>query len=178
MAGAIASAARYSARREGRRFGTLVHNLLSRVEWSGPAALDSLEQFFRRTLPRPDEWETAALQSVRRCLTDPAIAAALTLHAPEAVLWRERPFEAVIAGQLVSGVFDRVTLTGDRVQLLEFKTDALRDDQASLTAAIVRHSRQTQLYRAALQQLTGLPPASITATFLFTSLPRLVTAPD
>lgn len=175
---AIPSAARYSARREGRRFGTLVHSLLSRVEWSGPGALDALEQFFRRTLPRPDESETAALQSVRRCLTDPAIAAALAASSPDAVLWRERPFEAVIAGQLVSGVFDRVTLTAGRVHLLEYKTDALRDDQTSLTAAIARHSRQTQLYRAALQQLTGLPPASITASFLFTSLPLLVAAPD
>ena len=170
---ARASSARSAARREGRRFGTLVHALLSRVEWSGVGAMETVEQFFHRTMPQPEEWQTAALATVRRCLSDATIAHALARPAPDAVLWRERPFEAVIAGEVVSGVFDRVTIAGGRVQLLEFKTDQLQEDAAALAAATARHARQTELYRAALQQLTGWP---VEARLIFTAATAVTTA--
>lgn len=170
---ARASSARSAARREGRRFGTLVHALLSRVEWSGAGAMETVEQFFHRTMPQPEEWQSAALQTVRRCLSDATIAHALARPAPDAVLWRERPFEAVIGGEVVSGVFDRVTIAGGRVQLLEFKTDQLQDDAAALAAATARHARQTELYGSALQQLTGLP---VEARLIFTAATAVTTA--
>jgi len=170
---ARATSARSATKREGRRFGTLVHALLSRVAWSGPAAMEAVEQYFRRTLPQPEEWQRAALETVRRCLGDAAIAKALAQPAADAVLWRERPFEAVIEGAAISGVFDRVTIAGGRVQLLEFKTDHVADTPAALTAAAQRHARQTGLYGAALRQLTGLP---VEAALLFTAPGRLQAA--
>lgn len=167
------SSSRYTARREGRRFGTLVHALLSRVEWSGPGAMEEVEQFFRRTIPQPEAWQAAALQTVRRCLSDATIAQAFAWPGAEAVIWRERPFEAMIAGELISGVFDRVTIAGGRVQLLEFKTDQLDDTPSALAAATERHGRQTGLYRAALVKLTGLP---VEGLLIFTALGRCVPA--
>ncbi len=166
---ARASASRYAAHREGRRFGSLVHALFSCVEWSGPGAIEAVEQFFHRTLPQPDEWQRAALETVRRCLQDAEIAHRLARPAPEAVLWRERPFEAVIGGEWISGVFDRVTIAGGRVLLLEFKTDHLKDEPGDLAAATQRHARQTTLYRSALEKLTGLP---VEAVLVFTGALR------
>lgn len=170
---ARSSSSRYAARREGRRFGTLVHTLLSRVEWSGPGAVEAVKQFFRRTIPQPGEWQSAALQTVRRCLNDATIARALAEPGPDAVLWRERPFEAVIEGEVISGVFDRVTIFDGHVQLLEYKTDQLDGTPASLASAAERHARQTGLYRAALERLTGLP---VEGMLIFTAAGRCVPA--
>jgi ATP-dependent helicase/nuclease subunit A len=166
---ARASAARFSAHGEGRRFGSLVHLLFSRVEWSGPGAMESVEQFFRRTLPQPEDWQFSALETVQRCLQDREISRALAQPAPDSVLWRERPFEATIEGKLVSGVFDRVTISGGIAQLLDFKTDRIDDSPEALAAASSQHARQTQIYRAALEKLTGLP---VQASLLFTAVNR------
>ena len=83
-------------------------------------------------------------------------------------------------GERISGVFDRVTITyssagqPQAAHLIECKSDQLRDEPAAIARAVARHSQQTQLYCAALRQLTGLPPEKITASLLFTALPRLI----
>ncbi len=164
-----------AARREARHFGTLVHTLFSRVEWGGDEAA---REFFTRTMPSPENWQARALDTVRRCLRDPGISRVFAKPAGETALWRERPFEAVIEGECVSGVFDRVTVTSGAAHLIEFKTDQLRDEPDAIKSAVGRHSHQTQLYRAALQQLTGLPAAKINVSLLFTALPRIVALDD
>lgn len=169
-----------TARHQSRRFGTLVHALFSRIEWLGRDSLPMLNRHFTRTFPSPEEWQSAALHAVRRCLADPAIKPALTRRSPGDVLWRERPFEAVIDGALVSGVFDRVTIEHDAggqpvsAKLIEFKTDHLVDDTGAIRRAATHHSRQMQLYRAALQQITGLPADKVSAALVFTAVPRLI----
>jgi ATP-dependent helicase/nuclease subunit A len=170
------SPARFAARREGRRFGTLVHTLLSKVKWSGPRAEEEVTREFQKIIPHPAEWERAALRMVCECLRDPAVARTLAPVAPDDIVWRERPFEAVIGDECVSGVFDRVALSGGGAHLIEYKTDRLPNDGA-IREAVARHTRQTQIYRAALRQLTGLPDQNIRATLLFTSVPRLVEVP-
>lgn len=160
-----------AGRREARRYGTLVHELFSRVEWGGA---DAAEEFFARTTPSPEDWQSRALNAVRRCLMDPEVSCGFVQPERGAVLWRERPFEAVIEGGCFSGIFDRVTVTADGAHLLEFKTDVLRDEPAALENAVARHARQTHLYRVALQRLTGLPAEKITMSLVFTALPRLV----
>ena len=135
-------------------------------------------EFFTRSIPSPEDWQSRALDNVRRCLHDPGILRAFTKPAERAVLWRERPFEAVIEGERVSGIFDRVTVTTAAAHLIEFKTDHLRDEPDAIQSAIARHSRQTHLYRAALQQLTGLPVGKINVSLLFTALPRIVAVDD
>lgn len=167
------AAVRYTAKREGRRFGTLVHMLLSRVEWADVAAEEEVVRYWKAIIPHPEEWQTAALQTVRNCLREAAVVKALARPSPDAVLWRERPFEAMIEGKCVSGVFDRVTLSGGGAQLIEYKTDELKEG-ATMGEAVARHARQTQIYRAALRQLTGLEEENIRTTLLFTSLNRLV----
>ncbi len=168
-----AGLAKLASRQDARRFGTFVHALLSRVEWSDTQPVKEVDAFFARTMPAPESWQTNALETVRRCLKSPEVSRAFAKPDQHSVVWRERPFEAVIDGQCISGVFDRVTLTPGGAHLIEFKTDSLRDSPAALASAIAAHARQTSLYRAALQQLTGLPAEKITASLLFTSLPRL-----
>jgi len=171
-------------RRESRRFGNFVHALLSRVEWAESDPLNTVRETFRRLCPAPEDWHTAALSSVERSLADPVIRRAFSRPGGAAVLWRERPFEAVINGERVSGIFDRVTAGMDAAghpvaaHLIEFKTDQLRDSADAISAAVTRHARQTRLYRAALGQLTGLPFSGITVSLLFTALPRLVTCEE
>jgi hypothetical protein len=166
---------RFDSRWEFRRYGTFVHALLSRVEWSGNSCLTAVEGWFARTCPAPEKWQTEAMECVRRCLGERAVAEALARPAGRVTLWRERPFETVIGGVHVSGVFDRVTIRHDAAGrplsacLLEFKTDHLGSDESAVRNAVARHERQTQLYRAALSRLTGLSPDKVTGLLLFTS---------
>jgi ATP-dependent exoDNAse (exonuclease V) beta subunit len=93
---------------------------------------------------------------------------------------REQPFELLLEGRWVSGVFDRVALRGDggggerQAEILDFKSDRV-DDEASLNRAVESHRAQMQLYRKALAHITGIPPDRISTLLLFTSSPRIVT---
>lgn len=132
---------------EAREFGRTVHALFAEVTW-----LDgSWDEALREKLAVQGE----AGAEVWACLQAPALAA-LWAPVPGAELWRERAFEAVIAGVWITGVFDRVVVERDangkalRAAVYDFKTDERIDGAAE------RHARQLELYRAAAAQLTGL----------------------
>ncbi|HWB01630.1 MAG TPA: UvrD-helicase domain-containing protein [Verrucomicrobiales bacterium] len=170
----------FALQRQRRRTGTFVHTLFSRVEWAGSDTPALLTKFFNSICPRPEAWQTAALRSVLQCLSNPDASRAFARPSVSALVWRERPFEAVIDGECISGVFDRVIIEHDTAgtpvsaHLIEYKTDQLKDTPAAIGSAAARHVRQTALYRAALAKLTGLPASAVTASLLFTSLTRLI----
>ena len=106
------------------------------------------------------------------CFNNAAIAAHFMADA-KAEVWRERAFEVVLDGKLCSGVFDRVVLRANYVEIVDFKTDRVQDE-AELTVAVERHRSQLDWYRRVLMQMNGLAADQITCRLLFTHIQRLV----
>lgn len=148
--GVLPAGALFSLKPSGdaREFGRTVHALFAEVAWMGGCVEDALREKLM------GQGEAGA--EVLACLQAQELATVWT-RVPEADLWRERAFEAVIDGVWITGVFDRVVVQRDgagkavRAAVYDFKTDETTD------GAIERHGRQLELYRAAVAQLTGLP---------------------
>ena len=82
-------------------------------------------------------------------------------------LWRERAFDVVLDNEMISGVFDRVHVYGDRAEIIDFKSDRVRDD-LSLEQAAEKYAPQMKTYRQALTKLTGWPESTIRCCLVFT----------
>jgi ATP-dependent exoDNAse (exonuclease V) beta subunit len=125
---------------------------------------------------RLGEEEGPALVEARACLADPALADLWTRPpGPRSEVWRERPFEIVLDGTWVSGVFDRVVVeraesgAAIRADVYDFKTDR--------TESPARHAGQLDLYRRSVALLTALPPAAVSAELVYTASRRRITTP-
>jgi ATP-dependent exoDNAse (exonuclease V) beta subunit len=176
----------FSAGREpGRRLGTCVHELFAEIEWLRP--WDEVQaRWLERGLVSPEDLaegaegvEAEACLMVRRVLESEAGREIFAPAIREAEVWRERPFDLVMDGEWVSGVFDRVMVRrdgGGRVVsawIVDFKTDEV-PDEASLKAKREGYGPQIRLYRAALSKLTGLAQDKIRAVLIFTRLSQIV----
>ncbi|MFL2905401.1 MAG: UvrD-helicase domain-containing protein [Limisphaerales bacterium] len=149
--------------KEAAQFGDAVHAVFEQIEWYTDEAEELLDG------------DAEAVAMVRTCLEESEIQEHFTAD-PEAVVWRERRFGVVLDGEFCSGVFDRVVLWPDRAEIVDFKTDMVRD-AVDVEAAVARHQSQLDWYRRVLVLMTGLAPEQITCRLLFTRLPRLVTVP-
>jgi ATP-dependent helicase/nuclease subunit A len=144
-------------------FGASVHALLAQVEW-----LD--------TFAPTQEWSGSAGEVAKSCLAEAGLAE-VWVRPPTsagAEVWRERPFEVVLDGAWVTGVFDRVVVEYEakgrarRATVYDFKTDA------DGTRALSRHAAQLKLYRLACARLTGLLQTQVACKLVLTGQRRLV----
>ncbi|MFN7561195.1 MAG: UvrD-helicase domain-containing protein [Prosthecobacter sp.] len=159
-------------REPGRRLGTLVHELLARVEWDRD--LSVLEPLWAASgLLRGEPVEEIALRMVREVLASPELVAVFTKPSPEAQVWRERSFDMIHNGNWISGTFDRVIVGRDFARLIDFKTDDLSAEGA-LEEKMKGYAPQIALYRQAIALLTGLPLEKVSCELLFTRQGRLV----
>ena len=146
--------------RRAMAFGSEVHQLLEAITW-----LDEQPP----TLP-----DNAAGESAKRLLEADSTRKYFMREGRDIRLLREQAVDAVIDGQWISGVIDRLHLHCDangavtRVEIIDFKTDAL-DDTATLAAT---YAEQLQAYRKCLQQLH--PDAQISCVLLSTHLAEAV----
>jgi len=160
-----------STRSDAASLGREVHRLFAQVEWR-----DNLAALPEQALSKSGDVvgardraqltaEASAL--VAACLAAPALAQVWECR-PNAELWRERRFEAIIGEQWVTGVFDRVIVeraeSGEPLcaEVYDFKTD---EDSAG---AAERHAPQLGLYRAAVAQLTGLAENNVRSFLVLT----------
>ena len=95
-------------------------------------------------------------------MTDESLAKRLAKPEADVQLLRERTFDIVLAGEMVSGVFDRVHLFADQAVIIDFKTDKAGEE------AVDQYRPQLELYRSALAKLTGLEESAISCQLLFT----------
>lgn len=145
--------------------GTRIHEALSRIAW--------LEPPFRQ----PDEIDPADVDLASASdLRD-----ALTRPAELADLWRERSFEVILDGRWVSGTFDRVAFTGSgaelRAEIMDFKTNRMHAGESTdefRKRMTDTYAPQMELYRQALQQLTGMASGRIIAALLLTATQECV----
>lgn len=135
--------------------GTAVHEILARIEWSGT--------------PPPDlsECPKDAAKLLRDFLAGP-VAAEVFRHPPGQVeLWREQPFDVLLEGQWVSGIFDRVVIhhspegTPVSAEIFDYKTDHGTDTEIE-----TRYAGQLEAYRQSAARLVNLAPEAITTKIL------------
>jgi ATP-dependent helicase/nuclease subunit A len=104
-------------------------------------------------------------------IADPRFAA---LFSPEAL--GEAPIAATVGGAVIAGTVDRLLVSDDRVQVVDFKTG--RRAPASAAEIPVYHLRQMAAYVAALRVI--FPGRTVEAGLLYTAGPTLfaLTADD
>lgn len=133
----------------GRRFGTLVHNMMRDVPLDAdPAAIRTLADWNARLLGASDDEKASAVEAVAGALAHPLLErarAASRCH-------REYPLVLPLEdGRLLEGVIDLAFVENGEWRIVDFKTDA---DTAERKA---QYQRQLQWYSYALTRLTGMP---------------------
>jgi ATP-dependent exoDNAse (exonuclease V) beta subunit len=159
-----------------RRRGTLMHAWLQQVQWLDEGEPDDATLLAQPAARAFDESDMPALlREFRAMLRRPAVRQALVRPAcaPGASLdlWRERPILVRLDQQLLQGVIDRAVIHRDSagkavgVDLLDFKTDRVRDDDDAQRLA--DHYRpQLRAYREALQTMLHLPREAVQVSLL------------
>ena len=169
-------------RNAGADFGTEVHARFAEVEWVEPGTIESWRAAWIAT-----GGAGAAAEEALACLAAPALAEVWTRPQPveaggSVEVWRERPFETVLDGAWVTGIFDRVVVERNaggrsvRATVIDFKTDRLYD-AGEIVAATARHAAQLNLYRRVVATLAGVAPRDVHCQLVFTRLRCAVTVP-
>jgi ATP-dependent exoDNAse (exonuclease V) beta subunit len=144
----FASAVQGAAGRGGRRFGALVHAVLSEAPLGARGEeVRRLAELHGRVFGAPEEEVAAAREAVARALAHPLIAAARSARRCH----REYPVTLKLAnGGVMEGVIDLAFVAERKWTVVDFKTDAdVADNRA-------RYQRQIQWYVHALRELTGM----------------------
>jgi ATP-dependent exoDNAse (exonuclease V) beta subunit len=154
------------------KFGTGVHELLSNVEWGTASEIARFAAQWKEA--GPEGMEALA------CLRAPALGDVWRPR-ENAEVWRERPFEIVLEGVWLTGVFDRVVLeriggSAQRVTVFDFKTDRIGSADA-IDAAVARHAAQLNEYRRIAAVLAGVPESAVRCELVFTQSQQRVVVP-
>ncbi len=155
----------------GRDFGSLVHRLLEWIplEDAGVDAGDRVRNMATALAPTfglDPEAATRAAEQVERALGLPVLERAR--HASR--VWREMSLWFPDGEHLVEGKVDLVFEEEGQLVVLDYKSDAITDEQALAQAA--HHAPQLQLYGRGLAQALGQPVRE--RLVLFTALGRTV----
>lgn len=160
-------------------FGSAVHGLFERIGWLEDTDIRRIVDEWVAVSDLPEPMKRSAARHLALALETREVRDVLSRPAGPAELWIEKGFETVVRNRLVSGVLDRVTLHINddgkplRADILDYKTDEVGQPGALETAVDV-YRPQLVLYRDAVSRLLGLPRKQVSASILFTSLPRLV----
>lgn len=157
-----------------RDIGHLVHAMMEDITWSDEIDWQPLESDWRDRHGDAPNFDSLLAQ-MREFLTAPAVQTALARPEGPVELWREKPFEILLANEWVSGVFDRVVIQRDSAgravaaTVLDYKTDRV-STEAEIATAVEFHRPQIESYRAVLQQIFKLPPENVQGYLLFTQV--------
>jgi ATP-dependent helicase/nuclease subunit A len=159
-------------------FGTLIHELLAKVEWTETADPEAILGSWTSSKIVDENVRRDAEAQFRRLLAAPEVRSALGRPAGTVDLWREMRFELVDGGAWISGAFDRVIVFRDgagnatRATLMDFKSSRITEErEMEEKASDYRH--QLDLYRRALSVILKIPETSVDVRILFTRPARL-----
>jgi ATP-dependent helicase/nuclease subunit A len=155
----------------GRDFGSLVHRLLEWVPLEDVEAgredrVRAMAEALAPSFGLDAEAAGRAARQVERALGLPVLERARRA----ARVWRELALWFPDGAHLVEGVVDLVFEEGGQLVVVDYKSDAIAEDQALAQAA--HHAPQLQLYGRGLAQAAGLPVGE--RLVLFTALGRTV----
>lgn len=148
---------------EGRRFGTAIHSAFEMIGW-----LDEGEA----TVPPPELRKT-----MEGVLSVPEIRELFSRNGENIALFREQRIEAVLEGDWLSGVIDRLHVhraadgTATKVEIIDFKTDRVDSTQELMA----RYAGQMEAYRRALQAIH--PEAEVRCILVSTALNQQIPLP-
>ena len=135
--------------------GTTVHEVLAGIEWSDSPPPDLA------TCPKD------AAKLLGDFLAGPLAAEIYQRPSDPVELWREQPFDVLLDGQWVSGIFDRVVIHRSSegqdlsATILDYKTDHGSNEEIES-----RYAGQMETYRQSAARLLNLPPEKITTRIL------------
>jgi ATP-dependent helicase/nuclease subunit A len=158
----LASAARAPDRPRGKRFGTLVHNLMATAALDAPdRELGTLAVAIGRLVSATDDEARAAAVAARAALNHPMMERARVAQR-KGLLHREVPITLRLSeastenagAELVDGIIDLSFEEDGIVQVIDYKTD----DPAAMTSEHLNVYRaQVTLYVRAILAATGRP---------------------
>ena len=134
----------------GRAFGLLVHRILEWIPLDDADAAEAMAASLAPQFGLSPKRAGHAAEHVRRVIELPVIGRARTAER----LWRELSLWFPEADQLLEGKIDLVFEEDGQLVVLDYKTDAITEDQLLQQAG--HHARQLQLYGRGLTQATGL----------------------
>lgn len=141
------------------RVGRAVHAAIQSLPWEAEAALiESAARAQAVAEAVPDRWREVA-ELTRAALN--SAAAGRARGASRAL--REVPFAVEIGGGLVEGFIDLVIESAGGIEVVDWKTDAVRPDE--VLGRLEDYRLQAGLYALALETVTGKRPARITYVF-------------
>jgi ATP-dependent exoDNAse (exonuclease V) beta subunit len=155
----------------GRDFGSLVHRLLewAPLEDAAPGRAGRVSAMAEALAPSFGQGAAAAERAARqveRVLAMPLVERAR--RAPR--VWRELQLWFPDGAELVEGIVDLVFEEDGQLVVVDYKSDAIAEEQAVAQAA--HHAPQLQLYGRGLAQASGLPVRE--RLVVFTALGRAV----
>jgi ATP-dependent helicase/nuclease subunit A len=159
------------AQRIAMRRGVLIHRLLERLPDIPRAerAPSAAAWLARQASDLDPSTRTAMLEQALAVLDTPGFA---DIFGPAALA--EVPLCATVDGVVIAGTADRLVVTRDAVQVVDFKTT--RRPPACLAHVPVPTLRQMAAYVAALEAI--YPGRSIRAALLYTQTPQLIELPQ
>lgn len=161
------------------QFGSAIHALFEQIEWIEDADADALVERWQSMTDVSGKVARDAVAQFRYAFAQPEVQAALARPDQPVQLWREKRFHFIQDDRLVSGVFDRVTVTiinaaPAAATILDYKSDQV-ESEAKLQAAVGRHRDQLNLYRNALSHILSIPRDTIACRLLFSRPGRVIT---
>jgi len=123
--------------------GTEIHEVLSRIGWDqGKADLGSCSSEARRLL--------------EVFLKTPGAKALFARPGEDWDLWNEKPFDLVLGGKWISGIFDRVHIRRDGGKPVEARIYDYKTNRSTPDAIAGEYQGQMEQYRQAAASLLGL----------------------
>jgi ATP-dependent helicase/nuclease subunit A len=160
-------------------FGTAVHELFERMEWLDEAHIEKIIRDWMKISPLRSALKSRVMAHFQSVLKDPGVREILSKPDGAAELWREKPFELIVGGKWISGIFDRVVIRKDAkgkpvsAIVLDYKSNHIHgeDDIKALTE---QYTPQLALYGWVLSSMLGLKPSAVRRCLLFTKTARIV----
>ena len=152
---------------QGAMRGTAVHRVMECLDFAAIADIDTSDAgavcaFVKQELDRmlangqlPGEWYALVIPEMIEAFVESPIAPRMAAAAVRGDLYRERPFvmqhqmEASGETVLVQGIIDVFWMENDKIILLDYKTDRVKQAQELL----MRYQTQLQLYADALSRV-------------------------
>jgi len=167
----VASRVFTSTMRERREFGSAVHAAFEKIEW-----MDNVDDI---TSLLPADTPPDVTEHVIKCLHQPEIAGLFKRPSGRCEIWREQPFEILLEGKWISGVFDRVVISMDNdgkpesAAIIDYKTNRI-DLPEKLDEWTEHYRTQLDTYRKAIVRLVRLLPEKIQMFLVFTDAGRVI----
>ena len=134
---------------KGTAFGSLVHDVLERIESAEGLELESLIDNLRTKHNIAQDEAQQAKELIHAVLSSPTFQQRVE-HSDR--LFRELPFSVELEGVLYEGRMDLVFFDDGQSVILDYKTD-----HGEPQALAAKYKGQAQVYARALEQITGQP---------------------